>query len=139
MLDKIPQLYFGAWNGRDVHALDEFFASSFTWSDPMLPCPIDDVEGAQAFLASGWEGFSDISFELIGEPLVDEPGGRVAQQWRMLATHDGDFAGTPPSGNRCDLVGVDLFTVDSSGRVTELCACYDSAALMRQLGFFDDE
>lgn len=139
MLAKIPQRYFDAWNGRDGHALDDFFAPTFTWSDPMLPCPIDDVEGAQAFLATGWEGFSDIRFELIGGPLVDEQGGRVAQHWRMLGTHDGEFAGTPGSGNRCDLAGVDVFTVDTDGRVIELCACYDSITLMRQLGFFDAE
>lgn len=138
-LAKVPQRYFDAWNGRDISALDDFFAPTFEWTDPMLPVPIDDIDGVHAFLETGWEGFPDIRFELLGGPLVDNTSGRVAQHWRMFATHDGEFAGTPATGNSCEITGADVFAVDANGRVTALEACYDAMTLMRELGFFEED
>jgi len=132
----IPKQYFAAWNGRDATALDELLAPSFTWTDPLLPSPLDDLEGVHLFLSGSWEGMSDLRFELIGDPAVDDAGSRVAQEWRMLATHDGDFIGTPPSGNVVDLLGTDVFTVGEDGRVVEIRAYYDSATVLRQLDLF---
>ncbi|MGH8998872.1 MAG: ester cyclase [Acidimicrobiia bacterium] len=135
VLAKIPQVYFDAWNGRDNHALDGFYADRFTWTDPLLPGPLDSLEGAQGFLSGGWAGFSDLRFELIGGPLVDEANGRVAQTWRMLGTHDGEFPpGAPPTGKPVDIIGTDVWTVNDAGQVTELRACYDALTVMRQLG-----
>jgi predicted ester cyclase len=54
----------------------------------------------------------------------------------MLATHDGDFIGSPPSGNVVDLFGTDVFTVGEDGRVVEIRAYYDSATVLRQLDLF---
>jgi steroid delta-isomerase-like uncharacterized protein len=132
----VAERYFAAWNGRDETALDELLAPSFTWTDPLLPSPLDDLEGVHLFLSSSWDGMSDLRFELIGEPAVDHAASRVAQEWRMLATHDGDFVGAPPSGNVVDLLGTDVFTVGEDGRVFEIRAYYDSATVLRQLDLF---
>lgn len=134
VLDGVPQRYFDAWNGRDVHGLDGLLAEEFSWVDPLLPAPLVNLDGAHAFLQGSWAGLSDIRFELVGEPAVDEVGSRVAQEWRMLCTHDGAFNGIPATGKTVDILGTDVFGVDASGRVNDIRAYYDSLTVLRQLG-----
>lgn len=133
-LTGVPGRYFDTWNARDESAIDDLMADSFDWNDPLLPAPLENAEGARAFLTGSWAGFPDLRFELIGDPLVDEARGRVAQVWRMLGTHDGEFNGIPATGKAMDVIGTDVFTVGADGRVTEIRACYDSLTALRQLG-----
>lgn len=134
-LVEVPRRYFDAWNGRDETVIDALLAPEFTWTDPLLPGPMDSVEDAHAFMTGAWAGLSDLRFELVGDPAPDEAGGRVAQEWRMLCTHDGEFNGVPATGNTVDILGTDVFTVDGDGRVTDVRAYYDSISVLRQLGF----
>jgi hypothetical protein len=126
LLATIPAIYFAAWNGRDEHALEPFFASEFIWIDPLLPVPVTALKGAQQFLAGSWKSFPDVRFELIGGPMIDAAHGRVSQEWRMLAT-------SAASGKSIDLVGIDVWQLEQ-GLVTKMQACYDAAELMRQIG-----
>jgi steroid delta-isomerase-like uncharacterized protein len=134
VLAGAAERYFAAWNGRERGAIDDVLADEFTWVDPLLPGPLDNLEGAYLFLEGSWEGMPDLRFELIGGPGVDEAGGRVTQEWRMLGTHTGDFLGTDATGNTVDLLGADVFTIDADGRVTEVRAYYDAGSVLRQLG-----
>jgi steroid delta-isomerase-like uncharacterized protein len=131
---KVPLRYFEIWNGRDETAIDDLLADEFVWVDPLLPTELDNLEGAHMFLTGAWAGMSDLRFELIGEPVVDAAGERVAQEWRMLGTHDGEFLGTDATHKSLDTRGVDVFTVDDRGRVTELRAYYDAGGVLGQLG-----
>lgn len=133
-LATVPQRYFDAWNGRDESAIDGVLADRFAWIDPLLPAPLDSLEGAHGFMTGTWAGMSDLRFELVGGPAVDEASGRVAQEWRMLCTHDGEFNGVPATNKTVDILGTDVFTADGDGRVTEIRAYYDSVSILRQLG-----
>ncbi len=133
-LAEIPVRYFEAWGGRDPHALDNFFADRFLWEDPLLPQPVTDLKGAQQFLKGSWKNFSDMRYEMIGGPMIDAVNNRVSQQWRMLATNNGELVpGKPASGNRVDVIGIDVWTV-KNGLVTHMRACYDALGLMKQIG-----
>jgi hypothetical protein len=77
---------------------------------------------------------SDLKFEMIGGPMVDEANGRVAQEWRMTATLDGEFNGIPATNKSGVLLGVDIWVCDEGGRVTKMSANYDSLTLLRQFG-----
>lgn len=131
----VCQSYFAAWNGREEGAIDDVLADSFTWVDPLLPEPLDTLDGAHDFMTNSWAGMPDFRMELIGDALVDEGAGRVAQAWRMLGTHEGEFPpGVEATGKQVDVIGIDVFAVDDDGRITEIRACWDSMAVMRQLG-----
>lgn len=135
-LASYPSRYFGAWNGRDLEAVEGILAPSFSWIDPSLPEELTNLEGARGFFQASWQGFPDIAFELIGEPLVDSAAGRVAQEWRMTGTHTGEGfpPGVAPTGNGFDVPGSDVFAVDADGRATSIRAYYDAATLAGQLG-----
>jgi len=131
LIVSYPERYFAAWNQRDLAVVEKILAPSFRWIDPSLPTELTDYEGARGFFVASWQGFPDIAFEAISEPLVDLQGGRVACEWRMTGTHAGQ--GFPP-GKAFNLDGTDVFTVADDGRATAIRAYYDSATLLRQLG-----
>ncbi len=135
-LTGLAERYFAGWNGRDLDTAASVLAPTFSWTDPSLPAELTDLAGAQYFFQSSWAAFPDIAFESIGEPLIDEAAGRIAQEWRMTGTHTGaEFPpGVPASGKAFDVTGTDVFTVDADGRATAIRAYYDAATLARQLG-----
>ena len=128
-----PGRYFAGWNARDPAVVEELVAASFDWQDPSLPAPLTDRAGADAFFAGTWAAFSDLQFIAVGEPLAGTDG-RVAAEWRMTGTHDGEFNGVPPTGKAFDVLGTDVFTVGDDGRATAIHAYWDVATLLRQLG-----
>ena len=135
VLAAYPARYFAAWNDQEIEAVAPILAESFAWTDPLLPPEgLTNLEGAHGFFVGSWGAFPDMRFELLGEPLVDEAAGRVAQEWRMTGTHTGEFPPLPITGKPFDVKGTDVFSVDADGRATEIRAYYDSAGLMRQLG-----
>ncbi|MTD45842.1 polyketide cyclase [Conexibacter sp. W3-3-2] len=134
LLAAYPGRYFAAWNGRDLDAVAPILADAFHWTDPLLPAPLEHLDAAHGFFTGSWGAFPDLRFELIGEPLVDEAAARVAQEWRMLGTHSGEFPPLPVTGKPFDVTGTDVFTVDEDGRATVVRAYYDALGLMRQLG-----
>jgi steroid delta-isomerase-like uncharacterized protein len=131
-----PERYFSAWNHRDIEVVEQILAPAFSWIDPLLPAELTEYEGARMFFQGAWQGFPDIHFEPIGQPLVDEVARRVAGEWRMTGTHTGEGfpPGVPPTGKAFDLNGTDIWTIGKDGRASAVRAYYDSATLARQLG-----
>lgn len=134
VLAKVPQVYFDGWNGRDANALDDLFAATFKWTDPILPEPLTSIEGERAFMTGLWGGVSDSNFELIGGPMVDEANSRVSQEWKWSGTLDGEFNGIPPTNKHCTITGVDVFVLGADGKIVAGGANYDSISLFRQFG-----
>jgi steroid delta-isomerase-like uncharacterized protein len=134
-LSAYPQRYLDAWNQRDIATALQVIHQKVHWTDPLLPEPLTDPEGAASFFGGAWQGFPDLRFEVIGAPLVDVSTGRVASAWRMTGTHLGEFpAGVPASGNAFSIDGADVWEVDAEGRATSVQAFYDSIALLRAVG-----
>ncbi|TCK26353.1 ester cyclase [Pseudonocardia endophytica] len=134
-LEAYPQRYFDAWNQRDPSIALEVIHPKVHWTDPLLPEPLTDHEGAGGFFGGAWTGFPDIRFEAVGAPLVDEQHARVACAWMMTGTHLGEFpAGVPASNASFSIPGADVWEVDSEGRAVSVHAFYDSIALLRAIG-----
>lgn len=135
-LSSFPSRYFAAWHGDDQGGFDSLLASSFRWIDPSLPEPLSSLDGAHDFFSRSKTSFPDLHFESLGDALVDEAGGRVAATWRMTGKHaaEGLPPDVPATGNRIDVIGTDVFTLDGEGRATEVRACYDAMTLAGQLG-----
>lgn len=134
-LASYPGRYFAVWNGRDADAAESIVTESLEWIDPLLPAPLSSLAEAKGFFQGAWAGFPDFRIEGIGEPLVDKASGRVAQEWRMTGTHEGEFPpGAPPTGKPFSVIGTDVWEVGPDGRATSVHAYYDVAGLMGQLG-----
>ncbi|MCU1476921.1 MAG: hypothetical protein JWQ64_1614 [Subtercola sp.] len=134
-LQDYPARYLAAWNQRDIATALMVVHPQVHWVDPLLPQPLTDHDGAAAFFVGAWQGFPDLTFHAVGDPLVDIQAGRVAAEWRMTGTHTGEFPpGAPISGNAFEVFGTDVWQVDADGRATSVRAYYDSLTLLRAIG-----
>jgi steroid delta-isomerase-like uncharacterized protein len=135
-LTAYPARYFAAWNQRDTGVALALFTPQLSWIDPALPAEMTSQAEAQGFFEAAWQGFPDISFTAVGEPLVDAKTGRVAHEWRMTGTHTGEGfpPGVPATGKPFDVAGTDVWQVDADGRATSVRAYYDLSTLLGQLG-----
>ena len=136
VLAGYPARYFAAWSQRDIKVALELFTPSLSWIDPSLPAEMTSRTEAQGFFEAAWQGFPDLAFVAVGEPLVDAVTGRVAHEWRMTGTHTGEGfpPGVPPTGKPFDVAGTDVWQVDADGRALSVRAYYDVSTLLRQLG-----
>lgn len=140
VLAEYPARYFAAWNDQELEKVESILAvDGFSWIDPSLPAELTDLEGAHGFFQAAWQGFPDMSFEMVGPPMVDEEASRVSQEWVMRGTHTGEGfpPGVPPTGNSFEVPGTDIWEVDADGRATMIRAYYDAATLARQLGLIE--
>ncbi len=89
-----------------------------------------DREGGKMFLQSFASAFRDARFTI--EDMIAE-GDRVATKKTFTGTHEGEFAGVPPTGNRVTLTYVDILRL-RDGRIVEHWLSMDQLSFMQQLG-----
>jgi predicted SnoaL-like aldol condensation-catalyzing enzyme len=116
-------------NDNDWDAYDELNDPEFVnlSAPPGVP---PDREGGKMFLQSFANGFPDARFTI--DDMVAE-GDRVVTKKTVSATHTGEFAGIPPTGNRVELTYVDILRL-RDGRIVEHWLSMDQLTFMQQLG-----
>jgi predicted ester cyclase len=90
----------------------------------------DRVEAAKQEAASVRRGFPDL--ESTVEDLIAERD-KVVAHWRAHATHQGEYMGIAPTGNRVNLRGISIYRIEG-GRIAESWGVSDDLGLMRQIG-----
>jgi predicted ester cyclase len=75
-------------------------------------------------------GVSDFSINLVA-PCAE--GDMVTSRYVMSGTHQGDFLGIPPTGNKFRGSGILIFRI-MKGKVVELWEEFDGVGLLEQLG-----
>ena len=88
-----------------------------------------DLDGLERMLAVTLGAFPDLTMR-VARWLVD--GNVVVTEEVMEATHQGHFAGLPPTGRRVRLPMVHLTTV-AGDRIAERVTYHDTAGVLRQL------
>ncbi len=86
------------------------------------------------FLQGFASAFPDARFTI--DDMIAE-GDRVATKKTFTGTHQGPFAGIPPTGNRVTLTYVDILRV-RDGRIVEHWLSMDQLSFMQQLGVIPD-
>ena len=118
-----------AVGGGDLSVMDELVAEDFL-DHSALPGTPPGREGAKAFVRVFHAGFPDLS--LTNEDIIGE-GDKVVHHYVLRGTHEGEFMGIPPTGNRIEVHGIDELRV-SDGKIVERWGQVDQLALMQQLG-----
>lgn len=127
---EVARAYLQAWNDHDGAAVRALFAADGTYVDPTLPAPIGG-EGVGMYVQGLAASFPDLAF--VVEDITAD-GGTVYARWRMQGTNTGPLPGSPePTGGRCDLPGLDVITVGSSG-ITSVVGYFDQKTFIEQLG-----
>lgn len=90
---------------------------------------IQGQEGLRHLIAEFRQGFSDLTTHITGEI---EQGQRIALTITLSGTHDGDFDGIAPTGQRLELP-VAVITRFVDNLIIEDREYYDSTTLLAQL------
>jgi C-1 hydroxylase len=91
---------------------------------------LDRVEDAKQEAASVRRGFPDVVSTI--EDLIAERD-KVVAHWRAQATHQGEYMGIPPTGNRVDFRAISIYRIEGA-QIAESWGVSDDLGLMQQLG-----
>jgi steroid delta-isomerase-like uncharacterized protein len=117
-------------NQGKLEVIDEIMSPNFAFRIPTLPEPVRGPEGMKQFVTGLRNGFPDIHFTVEREAAERD---KVASRWRIVGTHKGEFLGIPPTGNRVEDQGVDIFRI-ADGKIAEIWVNENDLGLMQQLG-----
>lgn len=120
--------YIELWNTGNLALADEVLASNFVdHSHPKFSPGPDSVKQAVIDFRAA---FPDAHVTI--EQMISE-GDMVALRLLLRGTHQGAFAGFPPTGKQAVLHGTDFIRI-AKGKLVELWNCSDTLNWVLQLG-----
>lgn len=120
-------------NSGDMSRLDEVYADDVAYRSPE-----GDSEGVEAFIESMNQGLQALpDLEVTIEELVGE-ADTVQMVYTWKGTHEGDYAGIPPSNNELELTVSGVFKF-RDGEIVEHEDHYDVLTMLRQMGAVSEQ
>jgi len=127
---RLVRDYVAAWNSHDVDRLTSLFADDGSYGEFGLGRVMLGQEEIRRHLIATFAALPDLTIAPTGEPLSS--GERVHWQWLMTATHEGEFAGVPPTGKRFELRGGAVLLAKGD-KIVRAAECFDMASFLRQV------
>ncbi len=118
------------FNQGNVGGGDEFLSPDFIENEELPPGVPAGREGVKLLTGMLHAAFPD--FEATIEDLIAEDD-RVVFRMTWTGTHEGEFMGIPPTGNRVSFGVFDIVRI-ADGMIVEHWGLMDNMALMQQLG-----
>jgi steroid delta-isomerase-like uncharacterized protein len=115
--------------GGNLALADELLAPEYVLHFPGFPAPVDS-EGHKQLVAMFRRAFPDWQ-ETIDDVVAEED--KVVIRVTGRGTHQDEFQGIAPTGNRVVVTGVGIGRIED-GRIAESWAEYDAMGMMQQLG-----
>jgi steroid delta-isomerase-like uncharacterized protein len=129
--DRLRRVYEEVINAGELGRSGEFIATDMV--DHEHAPGAEDLQGPELFnqyFSMVRSAFPD--FECVVEDMVAE-GDKVAARVTLRGTHQGEFMGIPPSGNRIEVTGIDIARF-ADGKMVEHWGNFDDLGMMQQLG-----
>lgn len=124
--EAVRMFWEDVWTEGRVEVLGEIFHAEMKENDEPV-----DVVAWQRDVAKWRETWPDFSATI--EELFTVGDDRVVSRVTYRGTHSGTFWGLEPTGNKTEVIGIDLFRVES-GRIIELWHAVDHLLLVQQMG-----
>ena len=118
------------FNRRNMAVADERFAEDIVLHSPAQREPMRGRATLKGFIGKLHTAFPDMRVTL--EDLV-AAGDRVVTRCTTRGTQDGDYFGTPPTGNPVTMSEVQIYRV-VDGRIVELWLFFNVLDVLVQLG-----
>ena len=123
---------YAAVNQKNLDALDEVIASDVI-NHSARPGQTPGLEGVKQLFSSLHAAFSH--FHIDVEDMIAE-GDKVVARVTASGTHQGEFMGIAPTGNRVTITGIDILRI-TDGKVVEHWGKFDDLGMMQQLGVME--
>jgi len=127
---KMSRLYEEVFNNGDLGAIDEILADDFVEHEELPPGVPQGKESPRALASMMRGAFPD--FHVAVEEMLQD-GNKVITRARFSGTHEGEFMGMPPTGNRFDISVIDIVEFRDDKAVAHW-GIMDAARMMEQLG-----
>ena len=113
----------------ELDGFDEIFAADVVDHDP-APGQAPGAQGYKDFFTMMQSAFPDLGLEV--EQLVADDDN-IAIAYTMTGTHEGEFQGVAPSGNKVSVRGLQIARFED-GRIVERWGATDERTLLEQIG-----
>jgi steroid delta-isomerase-like uncharacterized protein len=130
MACRLMKEYVTAWNSQDADRLASLSVRYGSYGEFGLGKTKLGREEIRRHLIATFEALPDLTITPTGEPLSS--GARVSWRWLMTATHQGEFAGLPPTGKRIELRGISAL-LTRGDEILRAVDCYDVASIAEQV------
>ncbi|MGH3110823.1 MAG: ester cyclase [Gaiellaceae bacterium] len=117
------------WNAHDDGYFDVYAEDAGIHGFPGDAPPT--VEGMKGLFHGMWASFPDMRVEPVR--LIVE-GDLGAGTFRIGGTHEREFLGAAPSGNRIEIEAMSFFRFGPDGKIVERWTRLDEVGLLGQLG-----
>lgn len=115
------------WNDKDINVIDELMGQNV-----VIHSLLGDFHGIKGMknIAKVWlHGFGDLH---VHNDIVIGENDLVSIQWRVHATHTGEFKGIEPTGKSVAYSGVTVYRIQE-GKIIEYWAYIDMQHLLQQM------
>ena len=121
-VSRAVRAYFLAIRAMDAEAFANTFAEDGTTQDPMGAPPITGRDGIREFLQSICKNFKSVSLD---EESIFVAGNGAAVKWTGK--------GTSNNGKGVKFEGIDVFEINSDGKIQNVWAYWNPAEMFGQL------
>jgi predicted ester cyclase len=119
-------------NTADDKIAEELILPEAPFYTPASPVPLYGGEGYLSVVHWMRTGFSDVQWKL--EEMVAE-GDKVAVRWTLTGTHDGEFLGIKPTGNKISVTMMNFYYFNEEGKVVNDIAAEGMIGILRGIGY----
>lgn len=123
-----------AWNAHDPARVAALCAEDYEGENVGEARPHRGPEGLRASVATYLAAFPDLHFTVEDSVIQGE---RVAQVWRVEATHRGPLMKIPATGRRITVTGASLLTYRGA-KLHRARYIWDVAGLLRAVGLLPE-
>ena len=118
-------------NTADDVLAAELVADDAPFYTPASPEPLYGGKGYLSVVHWMRQGFSDVQWKL-NDMVADEE--KVAAYWTLTGTHDGDFLGIHPTGNKISVSVMNFYYFNAQGKITNDIAAEGMIGILRGIG-----
>ena len=118
-------------NTADDELGAELVADDAPFYTPASPEPLYGGKGYLSVVHWMRQGFSDVQWNL-NDMVADEE--KVAAYWTLTGTHDGEFLGISPTGNKISVSVMNFYYFNAQGKITNDIAAEGMIGILRGIG-----
>jgi predicted ester cyclase len=113
----------------DMGVADDIVSSDCVYHDAPPGVP-SGPEGVNAWASEFQAGFTDL---VVSDEETYSEGDMAVSRFTAEGTHNGEFVGISPTGNRIRINGIQFYRI-SGGKIVEHWVNFDAMGLMQQIG-----
>ncbi len=129
-LNAVTRFIENVCNKGELDEIDDLFSEDIVWHGAEYVTGVIDFKESIKETRETWP---DIKFRIQDSFAV---GNKVAIRWIVTATQEGEFMGLPPSHQRFDTYGMEIFHFES-GKIKEAWTVFDALTPAMKIGLVE--